>query len=325
MTIPPPFRSRIGSKSDREFLLDPPERPVDLIGPGLLWRGSKMLVSAPYKAGKSTLCNQICFGLVGTHTLFEPLQSDGTHSVLYVQLEMHEFIVYERRMAAGVEPSDKLWVASPRNLKIDGDGYNNLRQEIAGLRPDVVILDPLYKLHNRDENDAGDMQIVFDRLDELVYDFNIGLILIHHQRKAFNGPGGDLSSPVERARGTSKMEDWPDTLVAIDADRTRDLRHLHFVCRRNPDMETITLHYDRQTNLYVVGTGNNNEVNAWAEASCPLPRTEFIQLLAVGFGLTDNEAASHLRRMQRNGLVRTERIKGSNHNEVMIVWGKEDK
>lgn len=267
-----------------------------------------MLLTAPYKSGKSTLCNQIALGLIGACDLFEPLSAPSKLTVLYFQFEMAEFIVYERLAATGIiPPKGKFYVGSPKWMKVDDPkGLAYLKAVVSEIKPDVVMLDPLYKLHNRDENDAGDMQVVFDGLDEIVYDFNLGLILIHHHRKEYTGPGGDISRPESRARGTSKLEDWPDTLMTVTKDIKNDLRVLNFICRRNPDMEDITLQFNKTTWLYDVVAGKS-ELDDYVMTHLPSDRQDIVEGLQIVYALDEVKAESVLKRLSRQKKIVIER------------------
>ncbi len=300
---------------DAKHILDHPTKPlVDIIKPGLLWKGSKLLLSAPKKSGKSSIVQQLAFSLAGICPIFEPLESTRKNKVLYMQFEMHEEIVRERLEATGWNlPEDQVYIGSAPHLKLDDRvSFLKFKAVVGALKPDVLILDPLYNLHNRDENEASDMQIVFDRLDELIRDLDLALILVHHHRKEYSGPGGDQSSPENRARGTSKLQDWPDTLVTIDADRIADTRTLKFICRRNPSMSDLTMRFDPETWTYSPVT-KKADIEGYildTVEAMPIDRAELVQSLFMDLDVNEKDARNAIDRLREQGRIRIERNPG---------------
>ena len=294
-----------------KILSDPPPPLVDIIKPGILWKGGKLLLSAPKKSGKSAIVQQLAFALAGYCPIFSPLHTTGKHKVLYVQFEMHEQIVRERLIAAGWDPDpNDIYIASMPYLKLDKDNiFQAFKLMVKEVNPDVLILDPLYNIHNQDENDAGKMQVVFDRLDELIKELDIAIILVHHHRKEYAGPGGDMTSPESRSRGTSKLQDWPDTLVTIEADRKADTRTLIFICRRNPDMPPITMKFDPNTWTYTTINGKE-DVDKYILDSCPIDRQELIESLWTDMDVDPSEAANAIRRLTRADKIELVRGEG---------------
>jgi len=69
------------------------------------------------------------------------------------------------------------------------------------LVPDVVIIDPFIKFHNKDENSAQEMGFILERLRNLIEDYSISLILVHHQGKEENA-GARGSSAIAGEYGS---------------------------------------------------------------------------------------------------------------------------
>lgn len=286
---------------------NPPDRPKDVLGPGILWKGAKMLLSAPKKSGKSSILQQLSMAMAGLCPMFGGLEIPERVKVMYVQFEMDEYIVYERQLASGILPKDydQVYIATPRALKLDNQALFELfKKSLQEIRPDVLILDPLYNLHNLDENDAGEMQLVFDKLDELIKEFNLALILVHHHRKEYAGPGGDTSRPEDRARGTSKLQDWPDTLVTVERDDRNDRRILHFVCRRNPEMESITLKFNPDNWLYdTVPSYTREAIDQYVLNCLPMSKAELKESMGRDLALSDPQIETALKYLRDAGKV----------------------
>lgn len=99
-----------------------------------------------------------------------------------------------------------------------------LRDTIKEYRPDAVIIDPLVRTHQMNENDNGQMNFVATQFASIARQTNTSLMLVHHARK-----GSDNVARGERSRGASAL---------MDASRNvRELRPLS-------DKETSNLNID---------------------------------------------------------------------------------
>ena len=146
--------------------------------------------------------------------------------VLLISLE-DDTTELQRRIAAalkyyGVERSELdgwLWCAAPKKImklalmddKKRERKYGELerlirdairRLEKAGMKPDIVSLDPFVKTHALDENSSGDMDFVCDLLAKLCIEFNIAVDSPHHVHKGTIEPGN-----ADAGRGSSGIRD----------------------------------------------------------------------------------------------------------------------
>ena len=83
---------------------------------------------------------------------------------------------------------------------------SRLSQTVEQLRPILLILDPLIRLHRVDENDATQIAALLSYLRELQRQFQLAVILVHHARKDSNG-----SRPGQSLRGSSELHGWGDS------------------------------------------------------------------------------------------------------------------
>ena len=67
------------------------------------------------------------------------------------------------------------------------------------LRPRLLLLDPLVRLHALDENDAGEVAGLLAYIRALQRELDLSVILVHHTRK--NGPGGVACGQSLRGSG----------------------------------------------------------------------------------------------------------------------------
>ena len=117
----------------------------------------------------------------------------------------------ERIEKLGYVASDNIYLLSLEGFKVDKE--ENMRKleafvELHDIR--LVIMDSLVRVHQKDENDAGQMKDVFDALKPLVKK-DVAILFTHHHRKQ---PSDDEESPSktsQRLRGSS------DILAAIES------------------------------------------------------------------------------------------------------------
>jgi hypothetical protein len=81
-----------------------------------------------------------------------------------------------------------------------------LSNTVEHLRPILLILDPLIRLHRVDENDATQIAALLSFLRELQRQYQVAVILVHHARK-----DSHASRPGQALRGSSELHGWGDS------------------------------------------------------------------------------------------------------------------
>ena len=81
-----------------------------------------------------------------------------------------------------------------------------LLETVQQLRPLLLILDPLIRLHRVDENDASQIGALLSYLRELQRQFQLAVMLVHHARK-----DSQASRPGQALRGSSELHGWGDS------------------------------------------------------------------------------------------------------------------
>ena len=81
-----------------------------------------------------------------------------------------------------------------------------LSNTVENLRPILLILDPLIRLHRVDENDATQIATLLSYLRELQRQFQLAVLVVHHARKDSNS-----SRPGQALRGSSELHGWGDS------------------------------------------------------------------------------------------------------------------
>jgi len=168
----------------------------------------KTVLYAPPKTGKSYLCLQLarCIG-AGDDFLGMPTQQGR---VLYIQFELSPEVL-QLRLCSTQLSYDNVFVGTTFSMKLDSEaGKQQLYKALNAVNPDVLILDPLYKMMQGDENDSKDMRLIVNTLDEAIEAFDISVLIVHH-------PGKDIS---RMGRGSSVLTDWVDSYIEMKRVQT---------------------------------------------------------------------------------------------------------
>jgi hypothetical protein len=106
-------------------------------------------------------------------------------------------------------------ITAPRlRLDLDTDRYR-LDNTAAAVRPILLVLDPLVRLHARNENNAGEISALRAYLRELQRSHYAAVLLVHHTRKNPSGPGG------QNLRGSSDLHAWSDSSLYLSQRHKR--------------------------------------------------------------------------------------------------------
>ena len=111
--------------------------------------------------------------------------------------------------AAAQVPFDSLpvEVITAPSLRLDTPAdRSRLSETVQQLRPILLILDPLIRLHRVDENDATQIAALLSFLRELQRQFALAVMLVHHARK-----DSHASRPGQALRGSSELHGWGDS------------------------------------------------------------------------------------------------------------------
>src|SRR5262249_5197935 len=233
----------------------------EVIGCGILPARAIAVISAYSKMGKSLLALMIAVSLAAGKPFLTQFPLGRRWRVLYIQLEISEksisdrlrkMLPYARR--EGFDPGSNLEILNMPPFKIDADdGLKNYMRIIRAKQPEVVIWDPLYKLHSQDENKSDRMQRVLDKFDYLRSTFQIAQFIIHHHGK----PSKDTAARdgFQLMRGSSVFDAFADTyltLIPHKKDEGSRYQRLIFTLRNAEAPEDLILDRNPETLWYEV-------------------------------------------------------------------------
>jgi hypothetical protein len=109
-------------------------------------------------------------------------------------------------------------VITAPSLRLDRPPHRNRLLETAGrLRPRLLLLDPLVRLHGVDENNAGEVAGLLAYFRLLQRQLDLSVILVHHTRK--NATGGVAAG--QGLRGSSDLHAFGDSNLYLRRVRER--------------------------------------------------------------------------------------------------------
>lgn len=197
-----------------------PESIQSIISDGLLPKGGKLIFFGPMKSWKSMLAMNLSSSIALGESFmgFDCAQQ----SVMLLQLEIGRAQYRERIIkylaGRGLAPDDlsgvKIW--STYHLKLDRDhGRNVLERELVAHMPDVLIIDPVYKILTGRVTDSYDVSRLLDNMDLMIDRYGISLVLIHHSRQAIlDSSGKVVDRGIEELMGSTYFGNWADSIIS---------------------------------------------------------------------------------------------------------------
>lgn len=205
-------------RSLRDQLDDPPTLSPELIG-GILREGCKMIITGESKAGKTCLSQNLAVCIAeGMPWLGKFPCEQG--KVLYINLEVEEASLYYRFKAMYKAMNKKVTNVGGDNIILwNLRGYAAPMEKLA---PKIIrrcrnsgpykaiIIDPLYKVQQGDENSAEAIMTFCNALDKIAHETGAAIIYDHHHPK-----GNAREKVIDRGAGSGVFSRDADALVDI--------------------------------------------------------------------------------------------------------------
>ena len=224
------LRDKLPQTDNMEDLYnDPPAVAPELIS-GVLRQGHKMIISGPSKAGKSFLLLELAYAIAEGHTWIGNKCTMG--KVLYVNMEIdrasfaRRFIsIYNaRKMNFGAHRSNiDIWNLRGYSMPIT-KLIEPLLRRAKKESYSAIIIDPLYKVLEGDENSNTDVARMGAGFDRIAQETGAAVIYVHHFAKGY---AGDRAS-IDRGSGAGTFSRDPDAILTISPlEQTEDEEEAH--------------------------------------------------------------------------------------------------
>ena len=215
--------------------------------------GGKMILSGDSKAGKTFLLMELAIDLAFGRDWCG--MDCSKSSVLYVNLELSDADFAHRCRdildKLGIEEevsSDKVGVFNARGKASNAKSLvAELLKRLNNGRYDVVIIDPIYKVQDGDENSAQAITALAHELDRLAEEGRCTVIYSHHHPKHSTG---SIAS-INRGAGSG--------VFGRDADASIDLIQLDAPDNCNPSSKAFRMEFDLRSFRW------HPPVNIWFE------------------------------------------------------------
>lgn len=224
-----------------------------IIGRGILPVKGKLIIGGAPKTGKSFFILNVAIDLAMGRPLFNAHYSSKQavfpvyerNRVLYIEQEVGEIGLQTRLKSLLLdEPMTgvNLFIKSrDTNLRMDTEkGQEAIAEEIAAVKPDVVILDPLAKFHLVDENSSQHMGAMMRVGDGWIEKYGCAVIYVHHtghQNPQNPKRGGD------KLRGSTAIFADADSIIIVERQSASNIKEpvlqLNFELRRGEPLEAI--------------------------------------------------------------------------------------
>lgn len=266
----------------REFLAWEPVPPRELIGKQVLIEDGCAIIVGRYKTFKSMLTANTALNLAqgypvlgglptvegGASTLL--LQTEISHPILHSRIKPMWASIWTPPAVNGATPQvqggniippesttgKQVWFWTEAYIKLDTDiGMVKLAEQIEKLQPQVVIIDPLYKVISGKMTDQDAITRLTDNLDLLRAKYHVAVILVTHTRKPpRDGEEDSGYANSDEMFGSAVFSWWPDTVIQVTRKPNShpDTITIRIEVSRHAreEIEKVNLRFDRKTLLF---------------------------------------------------------------------------
>ena len=181
-----------------------------------------------------------------------------------------------------------LFAITASSLRLDlASDQKRLNATLATLRPRLVLLDPLVRLHRLDENSATEISNLLGFVREMQRIHKTAMVLVHHASKKHH------AQPGQALRGSSDLHAFGDSNAYLARKGDKLMLTLEHRSAKAPDpleLELLSQSDGSATHLHITSTLQDNHGEATLEervllflrhSDRPLPRTSLRDSLKV--------------------------------------------
>jgi hypothetical protein len=121
-------------------------------------------------------------------------------------------------------------------LRLDTvEDQDRLRATLLRFKPRLLLLDPLVRLHQRDENNSTEIAWLLSYFRDLQRTFDVAVILVHHMSKKHR------AHPGQALRGSSDLHAWSDSSAYLIRQGDQITLTLEHRASQSPQPMTLAL------------------------------------------------------------------------------------
>lgn len=200
--------------------------PEDWIVEGFLTRGNTGFIIGPAKKGKSWLLLDMAWDLSEGKYVWgiEALRPPRPLRVVYFTQEDTERNIRDRielKVKGGRVANDRIWI-EPKNLNIrldtpEGRGLLKRSLDKAAAREpiDLVMLDPMRRIHGGEENDSKVIADLWHVIEGIHNDYGCSTLIAHHITKPPNDREHYDPADPYHGRGSGDIYGGGDAFVML--------------------------------------------------------------------------------------------------------------
>ncbi len=318
-----PKRQELVTQAAGEWVRQEITPPISII-PGCMDAGTKADIGGGSKLRKSwfTLQMAVC---VAAGIDFLGFHLYGVkRKVLLFNLEISEYYFQKRlqrvMLGLGVSPDDiaeSLIIVNCRGQKVD---FTSISATAAGNKPDIVVLDPFYKLVEGNENAAETYRPILACLDSIIAKNGAAVLKVMHYSKGFAGD----KATIDRFAGSGILARDYDVSFNLTAHAEGDdFAVLEVINRNYPPRPAESIFFDIQRHIFfkdarrpIVKTKMNSKADGVTDRDNaayvglqlqtilekPMPKTSFIEELHNN-GLSLNKARAYCDSLLHDGTL----------------------
>ena len=269
----------------KEILEDKSKPPKPIVDDGLLLDGTILMIIAKAKHQKTFLAQNMAIS-IAFGSDFAGFKVPEEKKVLYLNAEGGRYPNRDRIQKMCSKVNHNMVMGYPRYLPLNRtEHYESLIEMIQEEKPDVLILDPLKRFHDVDENSASQMGDIFGIIRNIIEEFKLSVIIIHHTGKVSSKGGRGSSVIMGEYDSCIEMTKQKDGNTSLKFD----MRHVETPpakqIRFNPD----TFWFENQSGI----------VELIESAGGRMPKEHFFKL----YGKTESTTYKHIEKAVRSGLI----------------------
>jgi len=236
-----------------ELVERPPEQRPWLIE-NLIKTRTLSTISGKAKAGKSFFSMGLACALASGDAAYCGLVIPEPRKILYVDMELNLDTIFSRteriiknRKNLNIEKIKKNLIFLPMRGQFGESALSTVLSQIETLSPDVIFLDPVYRLTSIDELDCKQVGEFLSRIFSLTAE-DKSIFIIHHHRKG----SPETQDVVDRPSGSGVWGRMPDLMLDLSYEKDKNQENLEnlflsFVTREVPPQPKIRLVFQNGT------------------------------------------------------------------------------